>query len=797
LRKVQRQRRIAEATRIYNAGRYAEAVAEFEIITGAFGKDERNSGEYADFLNNYGSALAETGNLGVAIGMFTTALRIYEALGASLQAANTCFNLGNTYTYLNSWKLAGDSYEKAMHFYREAGDDRGLARAILQDAIFFLNIGVAELAEQRLTELHALNEIVQDDPMLRWSLTFQQARIAGGKGDLDGALNLFREALTYLDGIVNVNYRRETENAILRTKQLLGQTPTQDELDQAGEIAISNRSPRQWHEILALARMNNDHGNFAKAEELYDACLASIDRTRSQLDGNERFKFMELVAEAVHDYSTFLLAEEKVEQALQVSERGQGRALLDLMFRHQIKRQGGRHIRVADNGRVMLDSPSIEEIRSVCSALDLHVLKILVTNSRAVAWFIDAGGEVEGWDCTGTLEPLDRLVNLMLWTDPSDDTGSASEVRATSRAEAPPWEDVEEALADVYMALLPARLRVRLETDAGRLLIIPHRDYFQFPWSALGPRGAPLGERWDIGVSPSIAVAMQLDRRRDAEPWQGLQAFQIPAAAFGGIGERTVVIPLLPDIADPGSPTRFGDLPWTAMEARKVAELTQGISVLGDHATPNALRVCLQAAGILHIASHGYWHGFSDFSFILLASDGESRDGMLRGDQVIDQVTQAELVVLSGCQTGLGQTHPDTYLGLANSFLIAGARCVLVSLWPVRDDSMFAFTECFYRHLCDGSSPAGALRSVQEELHGLLDPWDYAGFVAVGNPFFSTAATSTVTLTEGPALCGGDVVISHGTPLEEIDMTMYADEVQMRSEFWWIDESGMKKFQKR
>lgn len=795
MKKARRQRQIDKATHLYETGYYAEAVAEFGLVE-AFGKGEQQSVGYANYLTNFGSALAETGNLGVAIRMFETARSIYEPLGVDLAVANICFNLGNVYTYLNSWQLAGSSFEEAMHFYRKAGDDRGLARAILQDAIQLLNIGVLDLAESRLAELRPLESIIQSDPLLHWSLTFQRARIAAENGDALGALDLFGKALASLDGIVNENYRQETEMAILRIKALLGQAPDQNELDRASAIAMSQRSPRQWHQILPLARMNYNRGDFAKAEELYEACLASIDRTRTQVDGNARFLFMESATEAAHDYSAVLLADAKVEQALQVSERGQGRTLLDLMFRHQIKRQGGRHIRVADRGRIMLDSPSIEEIRSLCRSLNLHVLKILVTETQTVAWFVHVDGQVEGWNCARVLGPLKRLLDVLLWTDPSDDVASSMDIRAVSPAEAPPWENAESTLADVYTALLPEHLRNQLESSSGRLLIIPHRDYFHLPWSALGPPGAPLGERWDIGVSPSIGVALQLDRRRDVEPWRGLQAFRIPAAAFGGVGEQTVTIPLLPDRPDLGELARFGDLPWTIMEARKVAELSGGISFLGEHATPDLLGACLQAAGILHIASHGYWHGIGELSFILLAPNRGSGNGMLLGDQVRDLVTHAELVVLSGCQTGLGQVHPDTYISIANSFLIAGARCVLISLWPIRDDAMFAVTECFYRHLCNGSSPAGALRSVQAELHGLLDPWDYAGFTVVGNPFFGTAATEIAAMAEGPAFCGGDVMFRRGTPGEEINLIPYAEQLQSLNEFWWLGETGMERFQK-
>jgi len=806
--KEERRQRIAEATRLYDSGRYADAATAFSALVGEFTDDEKASEEFAWFSSNFGSALAESGNLKLAQSMMKAAIPAYAALGQTTELARTYLNLGNVYQYMNSLQRMVDSYQAALDVSRKAGNRDIEAHALLALYRAMNSIGATEQADEWLGQLAPLQDVIDGDPLLSWSMRFQQAVAALGKGDPAAALDRLHEALACLDGVPDVSYRQETESAIIHVKRQLGVDATEAELDSAvASIPAAGHGSRAVSELFALARLYRDRGDLAKAEKLFADCLAAIDRVRGGLDYGERFQWMEATARVAHEYSATLLARGRGEQALEVSERGQGRSLLDLMFRHQIKRQGGRSVRAADNGRVILDSPDIEEIRAFCRDLDVHVLKILIGGEgRSVAWFVDPSGQVEGWDATGALTALNELLAQSIWASfggeapaTKNDAQLAPAPDKALAAQPPPWEDIEGLVVGLYEALLPEHVRATLESTSGRLLVVPHREYFFLPWSALGPSGAPLGERWDIGVTPSLGIAMQLDRRRDVRAWAGLESFTVPAVALGHVGEQDVKVPMLPrDLKDGGGEVvHFSDLPWTLGEARKVAQVMGGGIFTGADATPEALNAALGAAGIVHIASHGYWHPIPDMSFVLLSPGPASGTPTLFQNQVIDLMTQAELVALSGCQTGLGLPHPDTYLTLANSFLVAGARCVLVSLWPVRDDATLSFAESFYRHLHDGASPAGALRAVQAEFGGMLSPWDYAGFVAIGNPFFPMAAGEHAQLASGPAFCGGDLLWVGATAGQLMDLAAFSGKVQDRDEGWLLDGSDIKVLRKQ
>ena len=102
----------------------------------------------------------------------------------------------------------------------------------------------------------------------------------------------------------------------------------------------------------------------------------------------------------------------------------------------------------------------------------------------------------------------------------------------------------------------------------------------------------------------------------------------------------------------------------------------------------------------------------------------------------------AELVVLSGCETGNGRLHGNDLFSLATGFLGAGVRALLVTLWRVDDTVTAALMNRFYDEWIAGANPAAALRQaqrwllqqsqIQPELAGCRHPAYWAPFVVLG-----------------------------------------------------------------
>jgi CHAT domain-containing protein len=94
-----------------------------------------------------------------------------------------------------------------------------------------------------------------------------------------------------------------------------------------------------------------------------------------------------------------------------------------------------------------------------------------------------------------------------------------------------------------------------------------------------------------------------------------------------------------------------------------------------------------------------------------------------------------ELVVLSACDTGLGDLEPgEGVLGLRRSFLIAGARTLVMSLWKVPDEQTQQLMEAFYRLLRQGRPRVEALREAQLQIREHSpQPRSWAAFICQGD----------------------------------------------------------------
>ena len=121
----------------------------------------------------------------------------------------------------------------------------------------------------------------------------------------------------------------------------------------------------------------------------------------------------------------------------------------------------------------------------------------------------------------------------------------------------------------------------------------------------------------------------------------------------------------------------------------------------------------------------------------LVDRQGRARDGFVRLFDIYGMHLNADLVVLSACETSLGKDlRGEGMLGLARGFLVAGARRVLASLWKVDDRATAVFMGHFYTALLARRlPPADALAAAQDEMKrdpAWQAPYYWAGFVLQG-----------------------------------------------------------------
>jgi CHAT domain-containing protein len=174
--------------------------------------------------------------------------------------------------------------------------------------------------------------------------------------------------------------------------------------------------------------------------------------------------------------------------------------------------------------------------------------------------------------------------------------------------------------------------------------------------------------------------------------------------------ERSVLALSNPDLGSP-----LYDLPFAEKEVRSLQRTFSHVSsYYGNQVTEKVVREKSGSCGIIHFACHGSYEPSAPlFSALLLTPEGED-DGRLEAHEIFGLKLNCDLVTLSACETGLGQiTRGDEIIGLARSFIFAGAPSVVTSLWKVDDLATAVMVKRFYRYLKDGRSKAEALRMAQ------------------------------------------------------------------------------------
>lgn len=181
-------------------------------------------------------------------------------------------------------------------------------------------------------------------------------------------------------------------------------------------------------------------------------------------------------------------------------------------------------------------------------------------------------------------------------------------------------------------------------------------------------------------------------------------------------------------------------IPGTQYEVRDIANLFDGKFYFNDAALERRFKEEAGSYGIIHLATHGVadpdFPLRSNLKFASVA--GDSEDNVLYAYEISSLPLQANLVVLSACETGYGKIlEGEGPMSIGRSFIYAGSRSVLTSLWKVEDKASAQLIAAFYNYLAAGKSKDDALRQARLDYLSKADnfkahPIFWSGFVLIG-----------------------------------------------------------------
>ncbi len=269
-----------------------------------------------------------------------------------------------------------------------------------------------------------------------------------------------------------------------------------------------------------------------------------------------------------------------------------------------------------------------------------------------------------------------------------------------------------------------------------RLYIVPYGDLGTIPYWAL-PSGVDVGQSLVDSVSISIVQSTDVLLGEDV-----LRETRTQVSRSCRMGSSALVVSV-PEAADYGGYS-FMPLKGAEREAANIAALLGSTATLEVNASTTMFMEQASTARYVHVASHGMANEVEPLEgFLALADRG------LTAKVIQKSCIPAQLVVLSACQTGLGQPHAGGIIGLARAFLLAGSDEVIMSLWSVDDEATAQLMSLFWERMArrrEGETASDLLRAamlqLREEYRGVLY---WAPFAVFGVPSPDTKTSGSVS----------------------------------------------------
>ncbi|MEM9553825.1 MAG: CHAT domain-containing protein [Acidobacteriota bacterium] len=690
-------------------------------------------------------------NIGIfelALGRFDAGLEILKSCEAPLREAGDAETLAQVLAaqawaldYLDREVLAERLYDEAIGTLeavaRERGGGQPLAPLLEQRAEFFLNAGRPRAA---LADLERARAEDSSGPLYEAYLDLRTGQAlamlgsdAQGIQRLDRARSAF-EALDVQHGRLAAHLelaralradgradaaRVQLESALQLTETLRG------DLD----LPVYRRSfladqHEVYVELVDLLASADEEDSEAAAFD-----VAEAGRARSLLEGLELSTLPDTQGEGPpsgRDRSLESLSEQRL-VALQAGDLTTSETLAGEIRRRRWEsaRREQSHLRKAGERRA---APSPRRLEEIQKKLDDETVLLAFVLGAERSWLFRVDHR--------SIEAIERSPRAEI-----ERLALAVHEQLSGGA---PWAGAG-LLVDADLAALADRLFDEVDLGAGRLALLADGALHLVPFGLL-PIPDPSGtggsrlllEDHEIVVLPSASVLVSLREEIVARPPAPELLALVADPVYSAADER-----FEPHVRSRGTAWTFPRLPASAEEARRLAALTathEPLVRLGFDASAELIESgALRGYRWLHFAIHAFLDPrFPEQSGLVLSlvdREGRPADGLLQPSDLGRLDLDAELVVLSACDTALGERlRGEGVVGLAQALFTGGATRLVASLWEVQDsEQTVRFMESFYRGLLAGRPPAASLRDAQLEQHRQgVSPNQWAAFVFIG-----------------------------------------------------------------
>jgi len=502
------------------------------------------------------------------------------------------------------------------------------------------------------------------------------------------------------------------------------------------------------YSLLQMAHLSRQSGDCGSAVEDYDRALALYDGMEiSKLDGYDAHKGrllcyvngrddsisakeMDLVLQLFEqnrdeiteeqNRNSYFDAEQDIydiaisyfysrgyqRQAFAYSERSRARSLLDLLT-HGVRTAGG----IADPEIAITANASPLDLDALQTQLSANsqIVEYTALKDRLLIWFISPTRFEVREQNVGTAHLNELVLDYVTLLGRNDQSQTG---------------DIKERAQALYDLLIGPVLP--LVDNSKELCVVPDKALFHLPFAALvaPATGHYLIQDFTLLFSPSASVLVHCSQTAQNRGTGRIET-------LASVGNPAFDRKAYPELAN---------LPAAEVEAKEVGQLYGGPGALtGVHAQKSAFLDLLSNASVIHFAGHYVADERSPMrSRLLLAANPRGDDVLTAAEIFSRRLPRVRLVVLSACQTEFeGYDSGEGMIGIARTFLAAGAPLVVASQWSVDSDATAELMITFHRFRKQALTTSVALRRAQEEMLTGADeryrnPYYWAAFLPVG-----------------------------------------------------------------
>jgi CHAT domain-containing protein/WD40 repeat protein/predicted negative regulator of RcsB-dependent stress response len=707
-------------------------------------------------------------NCAQAFDPWQKALKLYQQISDNENQAVILEKLGKAYYCLGDYTNAIKSYSQASTIAQKFNYPQLQAKNLSNLGNVYNTLADYETAINKYNE--ALKLLPQENSQIKAEILQGRGNIYSYQGKYNEAIQDYLQALAIDEAIKNISGIAENKvnlasiylalgdanKAIQYYKEALGIKPI-EALSGLGNIYLTlgdiNKAIDFYSSSLAKAQQQEDKegegnalnslgfalyksGKFRDAEKNLRVAIEIWENLRTKLDDTNKVSIFEKQTRTYRLLQKILIAQNKPDAALEISERGRARAFVELI---------ARRLSPSQKEKFNITPLNIEKIKQIAKTEKATLVEYSLINdelktewqqqnqeSELYIWVVKPTGEVtfHKTDLKVLLRKeninLEKLVTI---SRQSIGVRGRGGIIASENSNAP---KAKEKLKLLHELLIQPITEILPQNPNDRVIFIPQSSLFLVPFPALqDANGKYLIEKHTILTAPSIQV-LDLTHQQSVE-----------RRNFASSNSLVVGNPTMPSVPPkPGDkPEQLPALPGAEKEAIAIAPLLNTKAIIGSQGTKASIVKKMQGAQIIHLATHGILDDYRGLeSALALAPDASFSpkpgqiNGLLTAEEILGMKLQAELIVLSACDTGRGKITGDGVIGLSRSLISAGVPSVIVSLWSIPDSPTAELMSQFYTNLKERRmDKAQALRQAMlTTIKTHPSPKDWAAFTLIG-----------------------------------------------------------------